>query len=218
MKDNIFTHIPTSSALLAKIRAEIPSYLTEKRLIHTLSVEKQALELANIYFPILGTDVKYLNDVSASALLHDMTKKLSDDEQDRLCEKYGIETDYTQKGSGALLHSKTAACRARELYGINDAVFGAVYFHTTGCENMNILEKLIFFADFIEPTRAHEVCKNARKDFYEQLSKNEDKLFVLDKAIISSIDSTILHLCEEHKPIDVETIKARNYLTAQYEK
>lgn len=215
MTDNVFTHIPTDNELLERIRNSIPSYISGKRLIHTYSVEKEALKIAGILFPYLGIDGKYYTDISASALLHDITKYLSPDEQDSLCIEFGITTDIYSKGNCAVLHSKTASHIAKRDFGINDVVFGAIYCHTTGKENMNIFEKIIFIADYIEETRTHSSCKKARDFFYGNL-QGSDILTTLNKTIIMSIDATLDYLIQLGNVIDTDTIKARNFLLAEY--
>ena len=215
MKNELFSHIPTNAQCLEKIRSFLPSYISGKRLSHTYSVEKEALKLSEILFAFLGIDKKYYSDISASALLHDITKYLSDDEQKRLCEKYGIEFDKNSLNT-AVLHSRTAAHVAKEVFDINDFVFGAVYCHTTGKENMNLFEKIIFTADYIEETRTHACCKEAREYFYSSIQEGQNPLTALDMTIIMSLESTLSYLEENGADIDSETIKARNFLLAEY--
>ena len=39
------------------------------------------------------------------------------------------------------------------MFGVDDAVYRAIYWHTTGHPNMTKLEKIIYLADYIEPSR-----------------------------------------------------------------
>ena len=215
---NAFDHEPTSPELLCRIRSEIPSFLTEKRLSHTLFVEKEALTLAKYCFLVYNVPEEYSRDVSAAALLHDITKKLTLGEQLTLVEKYGIEAVGHQRKSVELLHSKTAAFLAKDRYGINDVVFSAVYNHTTGKENMNLIDKIIFLADYIEPSRKHENCIQTREFFYANAVPCDiSAICALDKAIIRSLDGTISHLIEKGAAIDVSTVLARNYMLSASE-
>lgn len=215
MNNNIFTHVETSDLVLCKIRDSLPDFLTEKRLLHTLSVEDEALKIARKLFKFLNIDIKYLNDISASCLLHDITKKDSLQSQQKLCHLYNIETDYISYSSCNLLHSKTASFLSRELFGINDIVFSAIYNHTTGKENMNVFDKIVFLSDYIEPTRTHVSCIKTREKFYSELDCNNDLLSVLDKAVLLSLNNTLTYLINSEKPTDIQTIKARNYLLTQ---
>ncbi len=216
MKNETYEHIPTSVECLGKIREAVPSFLSGKRLIHTFSVEKEALRLAEILFPFLGIDRKYFSDISAAALLHDITKYLTPQEQNKLCKKYSIPVDEESRENTAVLHSRTAPYIAREEFGINDTVFGAIFCHTTGKENMNIFEKIIFIADYIEETRTHESCLKAREYFYSHAGKDMDLIKALDMTIIMSLDATISYLESTNSGIDSETIKARDFLLAEY--
>lgn len=216
MTDNNFTHVPTDIETLEKIRSSLPSYISGTRLEHTYSVEKEALAISEILFPVLEIDEKYKTDISAAALLHDITKYLSADEQNHLCKEYGIEIDSYSESNTAVLHSRTAAHVAKRDFNINDFVFSAIYCHTTGKENMNLFDKIIFIADYIEKTRTHESCITARKYFYESIENGLHAVDVLNKTIIMSIDFTLSFLIKKEVVIDSETIKARNFLLAEY--
>ncbi len=208
--------LPTSKSVISQIKNDMPLYLSDKRLSHTLSVCEQALDIAGMMFDKTNIDKNYLCDIEAAALLHDFTKNLDLTAQKELCLKYGIETDEVSCDSCNLLHSKTAAYLAREKYGINDNVFYAVYNHTTGCEDMSVFEKIIFISDYIEPLRKQSVCIQARKNFYEDVKKYGCTMEVLDKAVRQCLDSTIQYLLSIGAMIDIQTIKARNYLTDIY--
>ena len=216
MAENVFTHIPTSKETLETIRKALPSYIYEKRLLHTLSVEKEALKLADILFEYLGIPKEYLSDISAAALLHDITKHFPLEKQVEICEEYGISIDENSKANAAVLHSRTGAFKAKEEFGINDTVFSSIFCHTTGKEDMNIFEKIIFIADYIEETRTHSSCIKAREYFYGSLPKEENKLKLLDKTIMMSLDATLSYLEEQGAYSDSQTIKARNFLLAEY--
>ena len=100
--------------------------------------------------------MRYGEDAEAAAeadILHDITKKLSYDEQLILCDKYGIILDKDQLANEKLLHAITGAAFARDVFGVSDAVYDAIRWHTTGKPDMTLLEKIIYMADYVEPTR-----------------------------------------------------------------
>lgn len=203
--NNNFTHTPTSVSLLDDIRTALPSHLDGKRLDHTYFVEKEALKIARLLFETCGIDEKYLSDVSAAALLHDITKQLPSEKQ---YEIYKNEFPGKTVPSFPVIHSHTGAVRAKQLFGINDIVYGAIYSHTTGKENMNLIEKIIFIADYIEESRTHPSCIAAREYFYGNINNN--RIFVLNKTILTAIDATVNFLIQKESTIDIETISARN--------
>lgn len=209
--NNNYNHEPTSSLTLKNIRDRLPLHLSGHRLQHTYSVEKQAIELAEIFFPYLDIDKEYYRDISAAALLHDITKQVPTSKHIDICLKNGICPDCSE----AVLHSRTGAYAAKELFGINDIVFGAIYCHTTGKSDMNIFEKIVFISDYIEPLRTHESCIGVRNYFYENINKYSDKLTVLNTSILMSIDATLGYLINKKNKIDIETINARNSVISE---
>ena len=88
-----------------------------------------------------------------------------------LCKKYGIILDNTELETPALLHAKTGAAFARELFGISDRVYEAIYWHTTGKPDMSLLEKIVYLADIIEPGRDFPGVDHLRELSYENLDK-----------------------------------------------
>ena len=81
MENTVFLHTPESEKLLCEIREKIGEFISGKRLNHTFCVEEEALYIAGFLFPYFGIDSEYLRDVSASALLHDITKQKSSDSE-----------------------------------------------------------------------------------------------------------------------------------------
>lgn len=75
------------------------------------------------------------------------------EEQLQLCAKYGIVLDELEQTAVKLLHAKTGACVARDVYGADDDIFEAIYWHTTGKADMSRLEKILYIADYMEPNR-----------------------------------------------------------------
>lgn len=123
------------------------AYLKPSRVAHVQGAEQEARKLAARW----GVDVE---DAAEAAILHDATKKLSQSEQLRLCEKYGIIVDTVEKDNEKLLHAKTGAALAREEFGVSRQVEEAICWHTTGKPAMTDLERVIYLADYIEPGRS----------------------------------------------------------------
>ena len=131
---------------LCWLREAVKPYLSPRRVAHVAGCESEAVLLA----------MRYGEDAEAAAeagILHDITKKLSYDEQLILCDKYGIILDKDQLANEKLLHAITGAAFARDVFGVSDAVYDAIRWHTTGKPDMTLLEKIIYMADYVEPTR-----------------------------------------------------------------
>ncbi len=149
---------------LVWLREKAKAYLTEERIAHTAGCESEAVLLAKRW----GEDPE---KAAAAGILHDITKKLSYDEQLILCEKYGIILDSVERNSPKLLHAKTGAALARDRFGIGDDVYEAIRWHTTGKPDMTLLEKIIYLADYIEPTRNFDGVEELRALAYENLDR-----------------------------------------------
>ena len=67
---------------------------------------------------------------------------------------------------------------------------------------MTLLDKIIYIADYIEPSRNFLGVEKARKLAFENL----------DKSLIYAMDNTVIQLIKTSKLIHLDTIKARNYL------
>ena len=162
---------------------------------HVLGTEQEAVRLAVRY----GADVE---KARRAALLHDCTKRLSKKEHLELCRQYGIPLDDMERKAGSLLHAKTGAEEARRVFGVDDEIYGAIRYHTTGRAHMTLLEKIIYLADYIEPSRDFPGVEKLRKACYEDL----------DKGLLKGLEMTIGKLEAEGGPIHHAAIEARDAL------
>ena len=179
-------------------RRDILSRLSGFRLKHTLGCEKAARMLAQQY----GADEE---KCAFAMLLHDITKTFSQEEQLNLCEKYGIIPNDVEKEEWKTLHGKTAAAIAKDVYGAPDDVVHAIAYHTTGCAQMNLLDKIVYMADYIEENRTFEGVKTARK-----LAARS-----LDQALLYGMNASLRELVQRGKLIQLDTVRARNWLMEQ---
>lgn len=176
-------------------RRDILSRLSGYRLKHTLGCEKAARELAHRY----GADVE---KCTFAMLLHDITKNFSEEEQLNLCEKYGIIPNDVEKIEWKMLHGKTAAAIAADVYGAPPDVVHAIAYHTTGCADMTLLDKIAYMADYIEETRDFDGVKTARK-----LAAHN-----LNKAMLYGLNASLRDLVRRGKRIHMDTVLARNWM------
>lgn len=183
-------HLP-----LSQLRPVALSYLKYKRIPHVLGTEQEAIRLAERY----GADVE---KARVAALLHDCTKKLNMEEQLALCSHYGIELDELEQKALKLLHAKTGAAIARDVFGVDEEIYHAIWWHTTGHAGMTLLEKIIYLADYIEPSRDFPGVDKLRKVCYEDL----------DKGLLMGLDMTIQEMTEMGNPVHRATVEARDAL------
>ena len=144
------------------LREQSYAYLSPKRIPHVQGCEWEAVRLAKRW----GESEE---DAAEAGILHDITKKLVLSEQLILSEKYGIINDTYETANVKLLHAKTGAALARDLFNISDRVYSAIRWHTTGKPDMTLLEKIIYMADYIEPNRDFQGVDKLRKLAYEDL-------------------------------------------------
>ena len=204
----------TSEETLLRIKKDLPLYIDEKRMEHVLSVEETALSMAEIFLPLYGFSKEYLRDISAAALLHDITKNKEEIWHEEYLEKRMAKTEYY--GYKAVYHSWSGAYFSLENYRVNPRVFRAVYNHTTANADMDIFEKIIYLADYIEPTRKYESCIALRLRFKELCEKyrddKEELKTVIDTVILDSLEGTLSHLSDCGRTVCPALYSARDYL------
>ena len=189
------TNVDLKRLTLDQLRPVALSYLKHKRIPHVLGAEQEAIRLAQAY----GADVE---KARVAALLHDCTKKLLMEDQKALCEKYGIELDEMEQWALKLLHAKTGAAIARDVFGVDDEIYSAIFYHTTGKADMTLLEKVIYLADYIEPTRDFPGVEELRQACYEDL----------DKGLLLGLEMSIDEMKSMGNPVHHATVEARDFL------
>ena len=181
-----------------ELRCVALSYLKPRRMAHVLGTEETAVKLARR----CGADEK---EARTAALLHDCTKKQNIDEQLALCEKYGVQLDEMQTWALKLQHAITGAEVARDVFGVSDAVYEAIRWHTTGKADMTVLEKVIYLADYIEPTRDFPGVEELRNAVWEDL----------DRGLLMGLEMSVQEMEERGNPVHEDTLRARDFLAEQ---
>lgn len=171
------------------------SYLKPKRMPHVLGTEQEAAFLAEKY----GADV---TAARIAALLHDCTKKLELPQQLSLCRHYAIPLDEMERNYLKLLHSKTGAAVARDRFGVSDEIYNAIFYHTTGKADMTLLEKIIYLADYIEPSRSFPGVEELRTAVHEDL----------DRGLCRALADSIVELQGYGSPVHPNTQEALSYI------
>ena len=193
--------------VLDLLRGEIMKHISGKRLLHTYAVENEIKRLGELY----GFDKDGLIKLRVSALLHDITKEMPTEKQIEFCKERGLKITEDDRKSPKLFHSLTGAHLSRELFPdiVDETVFSAILYHTSGRPNMTLPEKLLYLADYVEETRTFPDCIKLREYFYSTDIFSEEHL---DKTLLLSYDMTVRNLIDEGKTVHPTTILARNYL------
>ncbi|MBQ8696390.1 MAG: ribosome silencing factor [Clostridia bacterium] len=197
--NTVYTEI--DNLILPKVKNNVK----ESRFQHILAVAKKAL---NICEKIGRNDLA--EKAYVASLLHDITKSFSREEHLKWC------TDITDedKETGDVLHAFSACEYARHLFTelVDDDIYNAIKYHCTGRENMSVLEKVVFLADYIEETREHESCKMLRESF-----NNDNSLSALDNAVLSELQNTVSYLENKGFKVNSRTKKALQFYTEKEE-
>jgi len=136
-----FRHLPIES-----LQDAVVGLLKPSRVEHVLGCRQAATALAHHW----GADE---TDAARAALLHDITKALDGPLQLTLARSYGMILDDFSSRNTKTLHALTGSWVAERVFGENEAVVSAIASHTTGKPGMNLLETIIYVADYMEPNR-----------------------------------------------------------------
>jgi predicted HD superfamily hydrolase involved in NAD metabolism len=184
-----------------KLRKSLEKELKPDRFDHTLGVAYTAANMAFIH----GADVE---KALIAGFLHDCAKCMSHEEQVKICEKNKIEISEVERRNHSLLHAKVGMYLARTRYDVYDTdILNAIRWHTTGREDMSLLEKIIYIADFIEPNRKPlEDMDTIRKEAYSDI----------DRCLAHILHNSVIYLKTIGKEIDDATMIAYEYYKDKY--
>lgn len=175
----------------------VEEQLTPSRLAHTKGVVQTAVTLAKQF----GADPE---KAEQAAILHDYSKGWSMDTLREWIVSRQIGEDLLQQ-EPAMWHAFVGAEAVREQLGVDDDdVLNAIRYHTTGRPNMSLVEKVVCLADYIEPGRDFPGVVDVR-----ELAKQN-----LNRALLQSLNNTLLYLLRTNRSIDPLTVQTRNDLLA----
>ncbi|WP_353894322.1 bis(5'-nucleosyl)-tetraphosphatase (symmetrical) YqeK [Proteinivorax hydrogeniformans] len=134
------------------------SELTASRYKHSILVAETSKDLSK----------RFKADLSKSYLAgigHDIAREYSSKKVLKLAEQFGINCDELQKKHPvSLLHGPVGSKILQHKKLIDDEqILGAIYYHTTGTPQFDVLGKILCVADYIEPSRSYDGVKKLRK-------------------------------------------------------
>jgi predicted HD superfamily hydrolase involved in NAD metabolism len=139
--------------IVEKLQAEIDKRFSGKSLArHIRSVAELAVEIAAAHGK---EEVLLPRRVHVAALAHDLYKKFPQDELRELILRKSVPIDeFSWNVGGSLLHASLATHYLRTHCGVRDEdLLCAVYYHTTGRAGASMAEKILFCADYLDPSR-----------------------------------------------------------------
>lgn len=172
---------------------DIRERLSDFRYIHSLEVAKSCHYLAEKY----GFDKEkaYL-----AGLSHDVLKELGKNEMLKFFENENFILSDVEKNAPKLWHAIAGALYLRKKYFLSEDIISAVRYHTTGKEDMTLLEKILFTADFISADRDYPGVDDMRRR--AEVS--------LEYAMEEGLRFTIEDLAKECRPIHPDTLSCYN--------
>ena len=181
---------------IINILQDLQPKMKEKRFVHTCGVMFTAGNLAGFY----GED---MNKALLAGALHDCAKLQSITDYLKECDAYGVSYSDEEKLTPHILHAPLGAYFAKEKYGVKDEdILHAISVHTTGCEDMSMLDKIIYIADYIEPSRGDE-------DYLNEIRRLAYK--DLDMAVYVAAEQVLYFLKDNGYAIDSKTVETRDY-------
>lgn len=137
-------------ALYQQMRDLAKERVSEKRFEHMKGVARTAKRLAKIY----GVDPA---KAKLAGILHDWDKDLDNDAIRQKVADLGLEDEigaWVVENLPQVVHGPTAAAElARDYPQISPEIIAAIHKHTTAAPEMSDLDKIIYIADALEPTR-----------------------------------------------------------------
>lgn len=178
------------------IKKQLKKELDKERYHHTKGVMYTAGCLAMAH----GYDIQ---EAMLAGLLHDCAKCISTEEKINICKKANLEITETEYANPGLLHAKAGAVLANTKYDVNNNdIVHAILVHTTGAPNMNTLDKIIYIADYIEPSRTEA----PRLDYIRMIAYKD-----LDLCMAEILYDSLKYLETKKIPIDKTTKQTYKY-------
>ena len=171
------------------------SLLNPNRVAHVLGCRDTAVALAKRW----GADE---TDAARAGILHDITKAIDGPLQLTLCEAYGKILDDFSRKYPKTLHALTGSLVAERIFGENKAVVDAIAYPTTGKADMNLLEMIIYVADYMEPNRDFPGVETLR-----QLAFSD-----IQAALRLGLEMTMEHLKEQGSEVSPASREALAWL------
>jgi predicted HD superfamily hydrolase involved in NAD metabolism len=159
----------------SRASALVEASLSRPRLHHSREVARLSSELCDRFHA--DEERGYI-----AGMAHDLARELDPAEIMLLAESDGMPMSDWEKANPLLLHGRAAAAILTKHTGYGDAeALQAIRDHVTGRGSMGTISKIVFAADFLEPTRDFVSPEFRRRTL--GLSLDEMTLAVLERKI-----------------------------------
>ena len=191
-----------------RIENEVRTRMSEKRFAHSLGVAQYAYKMAQ------DIGAKNLVDFYVAGILHDIAKEIPIEKQLEIMKMKSDIYVFCEDDvlSPTLYHGFCApyiALRDFSEFVTEEILYGICY-HTVGREEMTLFEKVIFLADYIEPTRSYIDCIKIREFYENGIQNHDDVLRLIDECMLKVLDNTLNFLQNKDYFISQRTHNTRN--------
>lgn len=178
-----------------QMREQLKSRLKPSRFLHSEGVAETAAFLGERF----QLDIEQCR---VAGLLHDCARQYSDKQLQAEADRRGISYGEVDKAMPLLLHAYIGASLVKEDYGVTDqAICQAIFRHTVGGAGMTELDKVIYFADMIEPNRDYPQVEELRR-----LSR----LASLDEMFFAGLLQSLNFVLKKGSLVHPDTVTAYN--------
>lgn len=179
---------------LEQIKNRLKEIMEKSRFEHACRVSSTAEQIAEYYqLPI--------KNVKISGLLHDCAKDYTVNHLKSLIKKYNLKLNEVEEHIPKIWHAYVGAEMAKEIFQIEDQeILNAIKYHSTASVKLDLVGKVIYIADKIEPNR--RVIK--LKELWQLVWKD------LDLAMLELLNQEIKYLVINKLIIHPDTVEARN--------
>ena len=178
-----------------QMREQLKSRLKPSRFLHSVGVAETAAFLGERF----QLDIEQCR---VAGLLHDCARQYSDKQLQAEADRRGISYGEVDKAMPLLLHAYIGASLVKEDYGVTDqAICQAIFRHTVGGAGMTELDKVIYFADMIEPNRDYPQVEELRR-----LSR----LASLDEMFFAGLVQSLNFVLKKGSLVHPDTVTAYN--------
>ncbi len=176
-----------------QIKDYLKNNMSGKRYQHTLRVVETATNLT--------VDKDQVQKVRIAALCHDLCKGNSNSKLQELVKKSNWPLKSFEWSKESLLHGPASAYLTEKKFDIKDRqILEAIRYHTIGHPELDLIAKIVFLADKLEPGRDYP----KRAEIYNLASKN------IDKAILKLTNHNLKYLMDRNIEIHPNLILFRN--------
>lgn len=165
---------------------------------HIQRVEEEAVRFAALH----GVDERRAR---IAALGHDLVRHKDGPQLLQLAAEYELTPDEIERASPILVHGPVAAAMLARDYAVDDAaLLAGIDCHTTARSGMELIEKVLFVADKIEP---HKLAREPALAEVKQLAESD-----LDAAVLRYLDFNLEQSIRRRWQVHPRSNEARNEL------